>query len=160
MCLQRVSKKSHTLSPFSNGYTFLHWDDRNSQSKLVSNVKANEKLHFSSYCVHCNFGLHLFIAEKRDRKDNIISESNECNLKCVWLVKNVKNKTFIKNLSKTFRPKIFGLRRFKKWQISKRFAKFFEKLFVFNSFYESESYTFTSHYVHSWLQFQYSSERN
>ena len=27
--------------------------------------------------------------------------------------KNVKNKTFIKKLSKTFRPKIFGLRRFK-----------------------------------------------
>ena len=139
VCLQRVSKKSHTLSPFSNGYTFLHWDDNNSQSKLVSNVKANEKLHFSSYCVHCNLGVHLLIAEKRDWKDNIISESNECNLKCVWLwlVKNVKNKTFIKNLSKTF-----WLRRFEKWQISKRYAKFFEKRFVFNGFYESESYTF------------------
>ena len=98
----------------------------------------------------------------------------------------LKNKTFIKKLSKTFRPKIFGLRRFKKVANKqrvltrgdrslrvvivarancepldkrllichyskptkaedfrpKRLAKLFDKRFVLNVFYESESYTF------------------
>ena len=33
--------------------------------------------------------------------------------------RNVRNKTLIKTRKTTFRPKIFGLRRFKEWQISK-----------------------------------------